>query len=301
MENLMSRIGFNEEEKAFIISLYNSLDKSTLDKFEELKKVYFMLDTDMSQAECNSYVRDALGALCEKAGCHEFSMHLVFLLFCCDVLKEKYAKANLDEALYYDLICDITYKMRVCRKLHGIIGVFCFDWFHSQFLMKLFCLGRFQYIEWKFESDKPYHAGNITVNPGDTVYNIHIPESGSMTEEKRYESYKKAFEFFGKKKGEYIVLACESWLLYEPNREIYPEGSNLMGFLNDFDVLRSFEHTQVFKDAWRIFDRDFDGDTSVLPRETTLQKNFIKWLDAGNKVGAGYGIIIFDGEKIVNK
>ena len=301
MKKLMSEIGFNTEEQEFISSLYQSLDKSILDEFEELKKLYFMLDTDMSQAECYNCVKNALTALSEKASCHEYSICLIFLLFCCDELKKNYEKANLDISLYYSLICDITYKMRVCRKLHGVIGVFTFDWFHSHFLMKLFCLGRFQYIEWKFTSDKPYHTGDITVNPGDTVYNIHIPESGSMTEEKRYNSYKKAFEFFGKKKGEYIVFACETWILYEPNKNIFPENSNLMGFYNDFDVIRSYEHQQIFKDAWRIFDRNFDGDTSVLPRNTTLQKNFAKWLDKGNSVGEGYGVIIFDGENIINK
>ncbi len=300
METLMSKIGFDKEEKEYVNNLLKNLDKNIFTEFDELKKLYFMTETDLSQAECCTSVKNALSSLCEKVGCHEYSIRLIFLLYCCDDLKKNYDAAHIDEQFYYDMISDITCKLRERRALDGIIGVSSLEWFHNPFLMKLFALGRFQYVKWKFTSDKPYHVGNITINPGDPVYNIHIPSGGSMTKEKRYDSYKKAFEFFGKKKGDYIVLACESWLLYEPNRNIFPEGSNLMGFLNDFDILRSFEYPQVFRDSWRVFNKHFDGDTSILPCNTTLQKNFIKWLDEGNKVGGGYGIIIFDGERIVN-
>lgn len=249
MKNLMNKLGFDKDEQNFVKALYHSLDKSILDEFEKLKKVYFMIDTDLSQAECYSYVKNALTELCEKVNCHEYSIHLIFLLFCCDELKKNYEKVNLDDSLYYSLISDITYKVRECRKLYGIIGIFVFDWFHNQFLMKLFCLGRFQYIKGEFRSDKPYKFQDITINPGDSVYYIHIPSSGPMTEAQRYESYKKAFEFFGKKRGEHIVFVCESWLLYPQNKFIFPKGSNLMGFLNDFDVIRGLEYPQRFKDA----------------------------------------------------
>jgi len=216
-------------------------------------------------------------------------------------VRDNYENAGLSISLYYSLICDITCKMRECRARYNIIGVSSFNWFHKQFLMQLFSLGRFQYVKGEFSASFPYCFKDITVNPGDDVYYIHIPSGDSMTEKKRYASYKKAFDFFGKKSGEHIIFVCESWLLYPQNKFIFPENSNLMGFLNDFDIIKSYEHEEPFRNAWCIFYKNYEGDTSVLPHETTLQKNYIKWLDAGNKVGIGYGIIIFDGEKIVNK
>jgi len=167
--------------------------------------------------------------------------------------------------------------------------------------MKLFALGRFQYIKGEFIAENPYVFKDITINPGDDVYYIHIPSGGSMTEENRYDSYKKAFKFFGKKEGDYLLLVCSSWLLYPQNKLIYPEKSNLMGFFNDFDIIRSREDEKPFPNAWRIFNKSYDGDVSVLPQETTLQKNFAKWLAEGNKTGIGYGVIIYDGKQIINK
>jgi len=136
---------------------------------------------------------------------------------------------------------------------------------------------------------------------GDTVFAFHIPSSGSMTREMRYDSYKKAFNFFMKHNEKYIPIVCESWLIYPNNSEFFPKDSNLYDFMNDFDILYGYENENAFPDSWRIFNMDFEGDTSVLPKETRLQANIAKYLDSGKKIGNGYGIILFDGEKIINK
>ena len=54
----------------------------------------------------------------------------------------------------------------------------------------------------------------------------------------------------------------------------------------------------TFEDAWRVFSKNYDGDTSALPKKTALQKNVAKWLEKGIKTGAGYGVTVFDGKKI---
>ena len=53
------------------------------------------------------------------------------------------------------------------------------------FLLKLFKLGRFQYAAGPYRQDVAYNFNGITVNPGDSVYYIHIPATGSMPEEER--------------------------------------------------------------------------------------------------------------------
>ena len=41
------------------------------------------------------------------------------------------------------------------------------------------------------------------------------------------------------------------------------------------------EKTQDFVDAWRVFGRCFDGDITKLPQETTIQRNFINYIEKG--------------------
>ena len=51
-----------------------------------------------------------------------------------------------------------------------------------------------------------------------------------------------------------------------------------------------------------VFYRDFEGDTSVLPQETSLQKSFVKYLEETPKLhGTGSGILLFDGKKILTR
>ena len=57
----------------------------------------------------------------------------------------------------------------------------------------------------------------------------------------------------------------------------------------------------TFPNSILVFGMEYNGDTSKFPKDTTLQRNFINYLNDGKKCGFGHGIIIFDGENIVNK
>ena len=92
---------------------------------------------------------------------------------------------------------------------------------------------------------------------------------------------------------------CRTWLLYDGYRSCYPKDSNLYDFMDDFDLVFHAK-AEKFNDAWRLFNRPYDGDTSVLPQDTTLQRNFIEYIDKGGTFGNGTGIIICDGERILN-
>lgn len=70
--------------------------------------------------------------------------------------------------------------------------------------------------------------------------------------------------------------------------------------MDDFDIIGR-KDVQGFSDSWRVFGRDYSGSTEGFPRATSLQRGFADWLDAGHKTGTGYGVIVFDGERIVNK
>ena len=68
--------------------------------------------------------------------------------------------------------------------------------------------------------------------------------------------------------------------------------------MDDFEMVE-WEEEEGFHNGWRVFGKDSDLPLEQLPEKTSLQKAYKKWLVDGNKAGHGYGIIVFDGEKIV--
>ncbi len=299
--HLMEKIDFPTEAKDFFCDIYKKLSENDIAHLDKLTDSFFTDDItdEKNMARCDE-IQAELSKIADKIGCHSYSMDMLFMLISSKKLMKNYESSPLPISYFYEIMKDLTYKLYECKAVYNIYGIFTFFWFQRHYLMKLFPLGRFQFEKNEFKADS-YTFGDITLKKGDVVYSFHIPSSGAMTKEMRYDSYKKAFEFFNCKEKGYIPIVCESWLLYPNNREFYPEKSNLYDFTEDFDILYGYEFENAFPDSWRIFSMDFNGDTSILPKETTLQKNIAKYLDSGRKIGNGYGLILFDGEKILNK
>lgn len=297
MKDIMQRAAFTAEEQEFFTNLYQRLTLETLGMLDLLKEQF--TNPESTERNAGLQVKQVLTRMAETAGIEPYSIHMLFVLLCAPQLPLIYRKHGLDESYAMQLLDDIRCKLTECENTKQVIGISTLEWFYPFFTLRRFPLGRFQYdlVDWELEQD--YHFGDIHIQKGNRVYKIHIPSSGRMTREKRLESYREAHAFFGCRKGEPIVLFCRTWLLYDGYRACYPEGSNLRDFQDDFDMVQNFE-TDCFSDAWRIFNRDYDGDTSVLPCETTLQRNFIDYIENGGKFGIGSGVIIFDGEHILN-
>ena len=67
-----------------------------------------------------------------------------------------------------------------------------------------------------------------------------------------------------------------------------------------FHMLDEGEPDPEFGDFVRIFGKHRE-DIDVLPQKTSLQRGFAKYLEDGNMAGRGFGICLFDGEKIRNR
>lgn len=149
-----------------------------------------------------------------------------------------------------------------------------------------------------------YHWGDYTLKKGNTVYSCHIPSSGPLKVEECILSFKKAYEFFdgAKLKGGILPIHCASWLLYPPYIEkVYDENSNLKKFSQMFDVVNQVDQGNKFTDCWRIFNKSYEGSSKGLPDDNSLRRNMKNYIDNYGVFGIGEGIILFDGEKIVNK
>ena len=297
MEQNLLKIGFDKAEAAFFSRTYYMLD-------DEDKKFLDTLGTEFSSGkgvETAVETQERLKPLADKYNADSKAIDLLFFLSNIEKMKEKYLNKGTSEEIFYDTLKDFKYKLDECKKYNGVLGIRTFRWYYYFMNAQMYALGRLQFHERKFIPDTYYKWNDITITPEDTVINMHIPSSGPLTREMRMDSYKKAFEFFGKTKGEYIVFMCSSWLIYEGYREVYKPGSNMADFMDDFDIIKNADAQEnTFPNSVLVFGVPYEGDTSKFPADTTLQKNFIRHLNEGKRCGSGHGIIIFDGEKIVN-
>lgn len=229
---------------------------------------------------------------------NKWEVRLLFLVNAFLHLYEKYKEKNLSSDLFFASVSDLASKSRKCEKIYGSVGIFTFEWYDVFLKMKAFRLGRLEFEVTEFAEDG-YSKGGVTLKKGDTVLSCHIPATGALTEEKCFDSYRQASEFFAPLFPDGITrIVCHSWLFYPPTCHLF--GKNTKRFISDFDIIGE-NKADSFLDAWRVF-YTFDVDNlDALPSETSLQRGFIEYMKNGGSFGEGYGVLLFDGEKIINK
>lgn len=284
-------IGFPTEAIDYLEPIYNSITANSeyIASLDAAKEIFL---TKFDSEEYNGI----LASISEKSAIHRYTIDIIFLLYISPALLDKYREKGIDEKYYYDTMCDFTYKLIECRKYHGVWGNSSLGWNRGLFRMQTIKVGRLEYQLREF----PLDDYKDFIKKNDPVLSIHIPSSGPLCEEEVLDSIKEAYKFYGYTGN--MVLFCQSWLLYPPMfYDVCAEGSNMAKFYNLFDIVKY----DTYKDNstyWRIF--YVDGNTTPideLPQETTLQKNLVKFFKAGNQLGYGAGVIVFDGKKIINK
>lgn len=242
-----------------------------------------------------------IDALAEEFGVHRYTLEFVFIMNGSETVKQRYAAAGLSDEVFYDTWDDLRCKLRECMDCKGIPGTFVGGWYAGFFDLSLRAYGRFEYVPARFDWDLEYTMKcGRAFRPGDMYLNMHIPSSGApLTDETRLDSYKKAYEAYrhlfpdGK-----IVVGTTTWLLYPKHREFLPKNSNILRFMDDFEQV-SFEIKDGFYYDWRIFGADAGKPYEELPRDTSLRRAYADWMAAGNKAGDAFGLLLFDGEKII--
>lgn len=227
-----------------------------------------------------------------REGIHPYTAD--FLLYICYTphLKQEYGRRGLPLGVYHDSVSDLKWKLFECHKMYGVWGSFVARWFTGFFKLTRFALGRFQY-----DLSRSYHrfvSDDFTIDRGTPVLGTHIPNCGSIAGDIRRDSYETAYRFMAQyfpwmiRDGK-LFFACESWLLYPPMREMLPEGSNILAFMDDWNIYDSFEDP-THHDFWRIFYHHPDEDDAVLPQDTHLQREYLKRVRAGLPGGEGRGL-----------
>ena len=243
---------------------------------------------------------DALKPIYAKVDESPYSVDMVFLLLSMKPLRYIYKLRGYSEELFVETMKDLLYKLNECRAVYGVWGTFVVHWYQKFYTCERFKLGRLQFETRAYPCDEPFHG---IFKKGDTVVGCHIPSCGPLTYESVIDSLKQAYAFYPEMiKDGLLPVYCHSWLMYPPYAgEIFPEGTNLYKFLNLFELVR-VEEDEEYEDFFRVFNRPFSEEAlSSAPEDTGLQRRLKKFLLDGNKMGTGYGFILFDGERIVTE
>lgn len=290
-KDLLEKIGYNPQMQDDYRKFRAIADK----KIALYAKDYFFEKMTWQEA------KEKLDAI-EPKNMSIYTVYLLFVLECTGWLEEKYKEQGRNEEMFITAMKDILYKTKECEKRYGVFGIESFGWYNGFFRMNRFATTRLQFDK-ATHADEPIKLSNYTVETGDLVFNCHIPSAGPLTYDLRLKSYNELYDFYKDDlKDGILVIHCASWLLYpEYIKNVYSEASNIVDFSKDFEMYDAVNQSE-FSNAWRVFYKNFDGDTSILPQETSLQRAFVKYLEKQpENHGYGCGVILFDGEKILTR
>ena len=120
------------------------------------------------------------------------------------------------------------------------------------------------------------------------LIDMHIPAGGDMTPELSKTSLQKAFEFFGSK---YQVIFCDSWIFNPDLRNL--AGTGNITSLSQMGSLFTTDSTG--KDGMFFLFGTESDDLTRLPRNTTLQRSVIDFMQRGGKLRSS-GIFFYADE-----
>ena len=261
-----------------------------------------LLQNNLQQMEENAFLYYAqelerLNCIAEVLHVHPYTVHLLFFILCTRLARVRYEEKGIDLSIYHASMLDLKWKLMETKRVYGIWGVHCGDWFRPFFQAERFALGRLQFEVVPSFTD--YDNGEYVINKGDPVINVHIPSSGPLEYKQVLDSYGMAADFFQTRfAGPIIPFQCDSWLLYPRVNKLLPDG-NLRRFTADFEVrLAGIDPRQ--DDRWRVFNVPNSTPIKEYEETTRLQKRLKKWLLEGNQMGIGLGYFFYGNNGILH-
>ncbi len=273
-------------------------------QIDELKKAYDIIFSkkEWHDALClaskalldGKNVRENCECLSKDSGVHAYTIFNLVLIKALPPLEHSYKMLGRDPALFDGVLEDIRAKTIECINVYGIVGGNCYDWYIGFYNCTRLCLGRLQ-----FEKRALVHSYR-DYNEGETVINCHIPSTRPLKYDEVMDSIKMAYEYFADTVRDGVLpIVCSSWMLSPITATVYKKGGGLEMFYNLFDVYKSYED-DTNRNFWRVFNCEYK-DFDKAPADTSLRRGILEIIKSGHTMGYGYGILLFDGEKIVNK
>lgn len=235
-----------------------------------------------------SSAADRLMEKSEACGVHPYSAAMLFYLHHAPVLLEnyraRYEMAQAD-ALFAGAMADLRAKLFECMAVYHVYGSFVSSWFSLFFSMRLYTLGRLEFM--LIPSPFDYHKGELSIKKGEKCIDVHIPSRGALKREELDDAYRQAVAFFAPELKAPIAFHCESWLLFKEHERMLPEHSGIRMFMSDYDYLAEAPDEG---DLWRIFGDEDTDHPETLSEDTALRRAYKKHLLAGNPCSGGHGM-----------
>lgn len=276
---------YPEDASTELISAYENISEKCRPLLDEILNLY------ESDRNCDyDKILKIAEEISEITSIHEYTVKLLVFICLSKKLKELYTKSGISESIWFDSMCDLKYKLYECRDIYGINGSFVASWFAGFFRLNRFALGRFQFEIGKFRHH--YKKDGKELFPESDVLYVHIPRSKIRLEKDICDSsFKKAENFFAAHFADTpLAFACHSWLLYPENKNLFPESSNLLRFMQYFDIIERGDYENDHRDLWRLFDMNYNGDPDSLPGDSSLRRAYKNHLKNGGKTGWGLGV-----------
>ena len=205
----------------------------------------------------------------------------------------------MGDKVYFDTMSDIAVWAKTYLKFHGCWGYDQFGWLEHHLHGECFKLGRLQFQPVPF-GHRYYSCLGRTATEDTPVWTIHIPETGKaepFTQEACLDSLHRAYEFTGGSE----IYTTDSWLLYPAHFQFLPADGNIRRFMELFDIIDDVVKPRP-ADMPRMFPANVDFEhPETLPRDTSLRRAYADWYTKTRVTGAGFGVIVYDGEKIISK
>ena len=294
IQALMPRLNFPAEAQATLIDAFDRIaaDKTAAAWFQSLIAQYERTEhCDYNQMLAH------VGALGKALGIHEHTTHMLLFLALGEKLRLRYTERGYDEAIYWNSMMDLTYKLEECRLVHGTVGSFVAPWFGGFFDLTRFALCRLQFEI--ITTSKDHTVGGKLLPAGSKAINIHIPRTGTrLDHEQVLESYRLAADWFAAEfPDQPAVFTCSSWLLYPWNIEALSPASNLAAFYRDFEIVSSRDY-ENYNETWRLFDCLYTGDPAALPRDSSFRRAYADRIASGKPTGSGKGFFLWNNGQI---
>ena len=285
--DILQYIGFTPEEAL----QYKQLEAALGEKVFPLADAYFA-GTYQHISEIYELLRQATDSEAELLGA-------MLLAVVRSAQKRAEALTGRKQELFLTGLCDIAFKVRECVAYKKAFGIFVMNWYDRLIKGWRVQLGRLQFEE-AVHSGPAIPAGGFILQEGEQVLYCHIPSGmGSLTRENCSDAIHRAWEEFPEfRKDGFLPVLCRSWLFYPGYAQVFGENTGV-------GMFRSLWHygvvgeQETFNDCWRIFSMDLPEDLSLLPQNTRMQRAFVDYIAAGGTFGDAFGILLYDGEKII--
>lgn len=206
---------------------------------------------------------------------------------------DEYQKRGISDTIYFDTMHDLAIWAENCHTATGIWGISEIEWLPLHIKLQIFRLGRLQFQPMSFSCDsadiKRTNAVSIPVANGTDVLNVHIPRGTRLLPEDCEKAYLAAAEFFQK---EHPVFVCCSWFLHSSLKILLPQESNLLEFQRRYHIFGECSDIPASRHTEEIIFGITANQPDVYPQHTSLQKNAVNYLKAGNHLGYGCGYFI---------